>query len=360
MHREQQTSSPKVSHRQVQTVVGDVNTMDLTDFEDILNTQKKEIEQYKYDITKFKSQVSDLNKMITNMRTTIETLNSENEMLASENKRLLNEVCNFNLSNSVNRPIDQPERVTVRSQYEDDKVEDDKVESDMINHSERVLTKVLILTDDLGKNLYNHLRNVFDDNYKLQIVCKPNARFSDVVLNMDCYVKDFSCSDFVLVLAGVNDRILSTRGITTLANKCFHTNLVLCTIPVNYSCASPWHHIEAVNYKLHSVASNLKQFTNNIDVLDLHHKFFKRDFVNNSYYLNVKGKIKLSYYLKNIVKTFHTKKSVTNLRQIKLDLQTAPDVVVDASLVADNAIHSDNSDLNNSVFLMHNNPIVVT
>lgn len=65
------------------------------------------------------------------------------------------------------------------------------------------------------------------------MVCKPFAKFDEMAKSVDWFSGDLTKSDFVIVLAGINNDDISVKSVSALADKCFFTNLILCGIPVN-------------------------------------------------------------------------------------------------------------------------------
>lgn len=132
------------------------------------------------------------------------------------------------------------------------------------------------------------------NSYSLQVVCKPWATFRNLVDGVDLYSSDFTVDDFVISLAGLDNRNLLLRDLSTLANKCFHTNLIVCTLPAKYKGVLPFNRVDIVNKQILDAVERLQMFSNNIDVLELHDKFDRSNYISGGPYLNKFGLRKLS------------------------------------------------------------------
>ncbi|CAG9765632.1 unnamed protein product [Ceutorhynchus assimilis] len=95
----------------------------------------------------------------------------------------------------------------------------------------KIKNKLVVFTHDFGKHLWEYLNRVLGNRFVIQIVSKPFARLTDVVAGAECYIKDLTSADYVILVAGVNNLDVRCRDYVLLANKCFQTNLLLCSIP---------------------------------------------------------------------------------------------------------------------------------
>lgn len=163
--------------------------------------------------------------------------------------------------------------------------------------------KIVILTDDFGRKIYGPLSKLLEQ-FSVQVVCKPFAKFSALVVDADCYVQNLGNSDYVIVLAGINNNDISTKDITLLADKCFRTNLIFSMLPVNGALDYYWCKFSVVNNKMLSVVNNLKRFSVSIDLLDTTNQFSPRDFIKSKPYLNSKGLSKISMLIKSTIGSF--------------------------------------------------------
>lgn len=262
------------------------------------------------------------------MRATIEALTKENSLHAQHLTAAKLEVSRMKEKESVQHTL--PATIINHSDPADS-----FSQSCAKSHDNRVNGKVLVLTDDCGRRLYDHLHKVLSNTFRLQVICKPFARFRDIIACTEVYISDFSSLDFVIVLAGMNNENVRLDDLTLLANKCFHTNLIMTTIPVNeYGSTSlrRINNIKTVNNKIVDCVRNLKFFTTNIDCVDTNNKFLLGDFLGKGLYLNSRGMLKLSRLLLGCLTNFSRRKPTTNLRYIvtvsslpsNLTLNTSP------------------------------------
>lgn len=185
-------------------------------------------------------------------------------------------------------------------------------------------SKVIVLTDDCGKYLHDTLRKALGPNYTLQVFCKPYARFKDVISGVGCVLGELTSGDYVLVLAGMNDSVISLKDVTQLANKCFYTNLIISSVPISstYSDSNLASRISGINDKLFKITTKLKYFCNSIDFLNLHNRFGYDEWVRDSVYLNGRGLSKLARMFVCSLQNFYKMTTISNLVRISLNTQT--------------------------------------
>ena len=93
--------------------------------------------------------------------------------------------------------------------------------------------KIVVLTDGFGKYIFQPLKKTLGSKFSVQVFSKPYAPFKEVVSTIDCLAESLTHKDYVIVLTGLLDSNIRIRDITYLANKCFYTNVLFCTIPIN-------------------------------------------------------------------------------------------------------------------------------
>lgn len=81
----------------------------------------------------------------------------------------------------------------------------------MVTPTKTFKPKILILSDSHGRDLSVTLNNLLNSRFSVQSFFKPNASFEQVTTNINELAKDFNKSDFVVVLAGVNNAIKGNK-----------------------------------------------------------------------------------------------------------------------------------------------------
>ena len=323
------------------------------------------------------SNINDATELNRNMKTTIEVLESQGEMYLNELTQLRQELEKERIgkrgvqeeqtgtvdrvsTNGKQRQTAQEDQVIVnsasrtRSSALGTNCEEPQHKTQIIKSMPR--PKVILLTDGSGKKIYRHLNNVLGAHYDLRMFGKPFARFREVVSSVDCFLGELSSSDYVVVMAGLNDTI-TLNDITYLANKCFYTNLIVCTLPMNYNyCQGSTSIVNVVNMNnecLQRTINKLKMFSVSIDLLDLTGRFNSTEFAGNTLFLNRKGLIRLSVLIGNSVVGFSGKKEVTNLVQVR----TGPNALSVASESTLDEPYMDNRNIGTNPFLESPTPL---
>ena len=67
------------------------------------------------------------------------------------------------------------------------------------------MPKILMLADSQGRHMAKKLHKTFASQYAVQIIFKPNAELYNVTIDVRNLTKDFSESDYLIILAGTND-----------------------------------------------------------------------------------------------------------------------------------------------------------
>lgn len=297
-------------------------------------------------------ELADLKHITVNMKTTIETLTEDNNTYVVDLKTANQEL--FALKDILLASQAKESPIALKKTIDEIEIENDVPSSFMTPDDElclEVLTpaptdlisleeelskandeavhgctrveeqkkkKVVFLTDDCGKHMYNYLIDSFGDDFYVQIICKPFAKFNDVASSIDCLVNELTMSDFVIVLAGVNNDDISVRNISSLANKCFFTNLLLCNIPVNVECRNAYRFYH-VNNKISNSALNLGFYSNNVKYLNLENEFDQGCYFRNSIYLNRRGRRLLANLIFKKVINFSIPDRFRTLLQVKVD-----------------------------------------
>ena len=273
-----------------------------------------------------KNQLQELMEVNKNMVGTIRLLEEENERYQKELEQVRydfskdypgksdmttkvnnglhhNEILNFNenINNILNNDLN--------------KNRNDTISNNNLNKLAKS-RQILLLTDEYGKYLLPFLESRLSADFHVQVICKPGATFKNVIRGQEAAISALKKDDFVIVLAGLNNNDISLNDITLIANWCFFTNLILCTIPAKFEESIPNNNIEYVNAKIIKSVHNIRQFSNNVNILDLQTKFSYSDYTR-SFFLNNKGLTKMAYLMSNLICNFNGAPSGF-LRQIPL------------------------------------------
>lgn len=82
-----------------------------------------------------------------------------------------------NETESLNHPAKNEDNVESQHQHLSAELEASRV-SDLLK------SKVIFLTDDYGRNMYNYFASFFKE-FSVQVICKPFAKFNEVVKSME-------------------------------------------------------------------------------------------------------------------------------------------------------------------------------
>lgn len=253
-------------------------------------------------IQKIKTRLKDLQIDNGNLVSTIRILERDNKLLQSE---------------VVNSKIIPTHKCTQVRTPTKQSLHGNKV-ADIAEDKSFRMKKILVLTDEYGKFLYPHLKKSFSSDYEILMFSKPQALFRQAVSGLNQTISEMTSDDFVLVLAGLNNQDIKLSDITSLANQCFLTNLLICSLPAKYEGQFPFKNIKQINETISFCVDNLRRFSTNIDFLDLFDRFRHTDYAARSIFLNKKGLIKMSVFMKNAVLNFNTSYGRSALRQIPL------------------------------------------
>lgn len=99
--------------------------------------------------------------------------------------------------------------------------------------------KLLILSDDIGRNLNKSLSNKLKhQNYYIESIIKPGATFQQVVENIDAVTRSYTSQDHIIILAGSNNfnktkQYPLFKNIWDVIKKCRNLNITIATVPYN-------------------------------------------------------------------------------------------------------------------------------
>lgn len=154
--------------------------------------------------------------------------------------------------------------------------------------------KILLLSDSHGRNLAQMLKtkvNPCNNRFSIESICKPNATFGQVTEDVKNLTKDFNKDDYIIITAGVNDTELNIFKDSVLAtlNACFHTNILINTIPYRYDNLRSNSFIFSKNKFLFDLSMEYK-----FRVIDINMFLSSEHYTRYGLHLNVKGKVKIS------------------------------------------------------------------
>ncbi|CAG9765220.1 unnamed protein product [Ceutorhynchus assimilis] len=104
------------------------------------------------------------------------------------------------------------------------------------NRQKNSLHKLLILTDEHGRNIDRNIRKHLDSAaVKIEALIKPGAQYSSVLTGLECCIKGYSRHDCVVIVAGSNDFLNNKRPkfshIHEIIKKCTQTNFIFLACP---------------------------------------------------------------------------------------------------------------------------------
>ncbi|XP_022192631.1 uncharacterized protein LOC111050596 [Nilaparvata lugens] len=175
------------------------------------------------------------------------------------------------------------------------------------NNSNKKRRRVTIMSDSQGKHLSRYLQHL-DDDFEVFIYTKPGAKLKHVVQDGLVFVSDFTKDDFIFILAGSNDHHLDEpyqltlfQGISSLLELNLKTNIIVCSVPLQYDDQRLNENILHSNSYLSRMVRNyngemkLHYFNTNISLQRTH-------FTRHGLHFNHQGKRLISKHLATFVK----------------------------------------------------------
>lgn len=125
--------------------------------------------------------------------------------------------------------------------------------------------QVLIVGDELARGLQNSIGNQLDSNtFNVVSILKPGALLHQVLENIGSLVRDFSCSDYVIIVGGSNDvslcRYPSFRKICDKLKAIRHTNIIFTSIPYSSGNLGQHKNVFRFNDKLNALLNRFDRF----------------------------------------------------------------------------------------------------
>lgn len=92
--------------------------------------------------------------------------------------------------------------------------------------------KILLLADEAGRGIGKRLQKLVGANYVITSIVKSNAMLDQVVDSCSVYCKDFAKSDFVIIMAGSNDKtpLKAQSYLYYTIGQLKQTNVLVCKI----------------------------------------------------------------------------------------------------------------------------------
>ncbi|CAG9769995.1 unnamed protein product [Ceutorhynchus assimilis] len=240
----------------------------------INNSHLDELKKVKSKNEQLERDLKELSEIRDSMLTSIETLTAENELYLEDLKRTKQNVFELNNVLSEERHTQTENSETAESIHGSG--------STMV-----IIRKLVVLTDEYCRYLYEPLKKKIGNNITLQLISKHGASFSSINVDSDCYIDGLTSNDYVMVAVGSNNESISLHDVTLLANKCFYTNLIFCTSPARFDGSGRSFVVEQLNNNLRRYASNLRMSSNTIGLIELSNKFYARHYCRNNYFLNI-------------------------------------------------------------------------
>ncbi|CAG9773895.1 unnamed protein product [Ceutorhynchus assimilis] len=222
-------------------------------------------------IAKMKEEVKELKEINKSMTVSISVLEEENKRLEKELKELqmeFDQILAEHISSEKSLVVNDTEsktkkttKVITKNTHNKLNVNSTKKQANITNiHDANIITNMndaypndsievigSTINYQYGKYLLPYLESHLSDKFDVQIVTKPNALFVDVIGGHEESISKMSSSDYVIVMAGLNNNNVKLSDITLIANTCFYTNLIFCTIPAKCTDGLPYCHVDYIN-----------------------------------------------------------------------------------------------------------------
>lgn len=106
-----------------------------------------------------------------------------------------------------------------------------------IPKTEKNKKNIIILADQQGRFIRNILQDLVGPKYKVTCYLKPGAKLTDVINGHDQLTRGLTKSDYIVVLAGINDNVYNAHSVTcnfkAWLEKVNNTNVIVSEIPSN-------------------------------------------------------------------------------------------------------------------------------
>lgn len=296
----------------------------------LINKQEKIIQELNLQIRELKKQIQSPKKITRNNS----TQTSQKVKHISTSTDLLTEDINMNI---INKPfIQNKQRIQETAETKEknslnnilnlQKYYDTKNKT---KTQERKKKQILLLTDDIGRNIERQLTRQLGNSHEHEIVSiiKPGALLHQVIHCVENLTKNFTLQDYVVIIAGSNDiNIHKTPSFRLICNKlkqCSHTNVLFTSVPYLVKNHLNNRHIFKYNTKLNNFLSkfntlvpgvtsyveinkNSKKYNKALVALSIKEAIFdKKAVVKNLTFVNICDEISLPNLAINSCTTMH-------------------------------------------------------
>lgn len=137
----------------------------------------------------------------------------------------------FNVSES-DSILNQEIEVEITNETQENIIEE---VGDITHKNEIVKKKIIILADQMGREIRQILQKLIGSKFDVFCFCKPGAKLSEILKLHARDIDNLSEDDFIIVMGGMNDdnpfNIVSS--ITVWLNKFTKPNVIMCEVPFN-------------------------------------------------------------------------------------------------------------------------------
>lgn len=195
-----------------------------------------EIENYKGSEQQIKKDLDEMGRINESMLASIRVLEHENEVCGEELKRVKCELVKMVDGQSAVEGCNGGEDLATDRLLRSSKMPMRASDADMKQCDSR--KKLLVLCDQTGYGIGSELGMYLRD-YQIQSIIKPHAPYESVIEDIVKLSERFGGDDCIVIMAGVNNfargRHPSFRELNSRLKHVTHTNIVLASLPLNFS-----------------------------------------------------------------------------------------------------------------------------
>lgn len=95
--------------------------------------------------------------------------------------------------------------------------------------------QIFIIADQQGRGIRQYLQKLIGDEFLVTSLWKPGAKMCDLLSSYKQELTSLTCSDYVIVMGGVNDKspVEFKYHVESWVNNIRNTNVLICEIPYN-------------------------------------------------------------------------------------------------------------------------------
>ena len=183
--------------------------------------------------------------------------------------------------------------------------------------NKQIRHRLLIVGDSHVRGLLDHLpKSKFD----CTVFLKPNANFKAVTANITDMVQDFTVNDFVVVVAGANDKYVSFpfKHLKKVIDNCFNTNVLICSVPYRYDYANLNRFIYELNVRLFDFVYEIRKFSNSVGVVDVNAVYDRFHYTEHGFHIRDKNKhLLIGAIMDSIAELSCKDYNISNLRYLE-------------------------------------------